>query len=73
MQARVDDQVGILDTVILPMRCLAHTGNWTGFFLPDAAKSTLPIETAGHRQARPRQTAFVLDDAKSLCGVNPRR
>jgi hypothetical protein len=60
MQVRVDDQVGILDTVILPMRCPAHTGTWTGFFLPDAAKSTLTIETAGHWQAQSRQSLFHL-------------
>ena len=44
MQVQVDDRMGILDTVILPIQCPAHTGTWTGFFLPDATKSTLPIE-----------------------------
>jgi len=60
IQVRVDDQVGILDTVIFPMRCAAYTGTWTGFFLPDITKSTLHIETAGYWQAQSRQSLFHL-------------
>ena len=72
MQVRVDDQVGILDTVVPTMRSLVHIGTWTGFSSA-AAKSTLPFETPGHYQAQPRQTPFPLDEAERLCGVNRRR
>ena len=44
MQVPIDDRMGILDTVILPMRCLEHTGTRTGFFLPEVTKSILPFE-----------------------------
>ena len=59
MQVWVDDQVGILDTVVPTMRSLLHIGTWTGFSSA-AAKSTLPFKTPGYCQAQPRQSLFSL-------------
>jgi hypothetical protein len=56
MQIWVDDQAGILDAVVPPMRSLAHIETLTGFFFPAAAKSTVPLETPHHYQAQPRQS-----------------